>query len=137
MQTPADGVTVSAAKGPSQIRVTFTAPVDLKTVTAGNPSATNPLSYSFLVQRAGAQVTTLSGTIETGGGADVAIFKMAEAAKTVANYKITLYGEADEPTKRPAISDITGGALDGEPSQLPSGNGIPGGDFVFALRVTG
>jgi hypothetical protein len=137
MQKPGDGVTATAAKGPALIRVTFTDQVNIKTVTAGDPGTSNPLSYSFLVQTAGAPLTTLAGTIES-GGPEVAIFKMPEAAsKRAATYKVTLYGEADAQANRPAIESTTGAALDGEPSQLPSGNGIPGGDFVFALRITG
>jgi photosystem II stability/assembly factor-like uncharacterized protein len=34
------------------------------------------------------------------------------------------------------IKDATGTALDGEPTQLPSGDGTPGGDFTFDVVMT-
>jgi hypothetical protein len=45
-------------------------------------------------------------------------------------YSFTLLGNGAD-----AVQSDANAALDGEPSQLPSGNGKPGGDFTFSFRI--
>ena len=129
-------VQVTFAEAPTAIRVTFTDAVDLASVTAGDPTTTDPASYSFLVQGGDFAKNMPPGSIQS-AGPNTAIFRVTGGRNAFlpATYKVTLFGEALPTSKRPAISSTSHAALDGEPKQLPSGDGNPGGDFTFTLLV--
>jgi hypothetical protein len=51
------------------------------------------------------------------------------AGLTPDRYRVTLKGSDS------AVITAQGVALDGEPTALPSGDNVPGGDFTFLLSV--
>jgi hypothetical protein len=61
-----------------------------------------------------------------------AVMDLTGVAAAFDTYRITLAG-----TTPAAILDLSGNALDGEPIQLPSGNGVAGGDYTATFTVTG
>jgi hypothetical protein len=138
MQTPARMMVVKFTDRPASIRVTFTGAVDLASVTAGDPTVVDSTSYSFLVQGGDFTRQIPPGAIQS-TAPNNAVFHIIgnHTAFLPANYKITLFGEPLAAANRPAISSISKSALDGEPARLPSGDGTPGGDFVFGLQVIG
>jgi hypothetical protein len=138
MRTPARVMVVKFTEQPASIRVTFNGAVDLASVTAGDPTVVDPASYSFLVQGGDFTRQMPPGAIQS-TAPDNAEFHITgnHTAFLPATYKITLFGEPLAAARRPAISSISRSALDGEPAGLPSGDGTPGGDFVFGLQVAG
>lgn len=54
----------------------------------------------------------------------------ARANLRIGRYRVTLIGQGD-----PAIKSDKGTLLDGEPAQLPSGDGCPGGNFTFEFEI--
>jgi hypothetical protein len=61
-----------------------------------------------------------------------AVFDLGDATLGDDSYRIQLLGAAAN-----AIQDLDGNALDGEyPGSLPSGDGVPGGDFAVQFTVT-
>lgn len=135
MKTPSAGLKVRFDQEPAKIRVTFTEQVDFKTVTAGDPTIKPSTAYSFLVDDTNTNAVPAGQTAPA--GAYVVDFSLTSRSKVFSpgTYQVTLFGNADAAAKRPAISSTSLQALDGEPTQLPSGNGVPGGDFVFQLQV--
>jgi hypothetical protein len=56
----------------------------------------------------------------------------ARVVLKVGRYRVTMVGKDKD-----AIKSDKGTLLDGEPTQLPSGDGCPGGDFTFEFEVVG
>lgn len=55
----------------------------------------------------------------------------------VGTYPVTLFGDEDPSSRqRPVITDEYGVRLDGEPWELPSGDGTEGGNFVFKFTIS-
>lgn len=61
-----------------------------------------------------------------------AVMNLTGVTSVLDTYRVTLVG-----TPPAAILDLAGNALDGEPVQLPSGNGTAGGDYVATFAVAG
>jgi hypothetical protein len=111
------------------IRVTFSDAVSLLSVVSAAAGG-NPASASFLVERVAATMVLVPGTIQAAG--TNAVDFVASEAFTKALYQVSLFGDLDTTHQRPAITSISNVPLDGEPSAgFPSGNGVPGGNFVF------
>jgi hypothetical protein len=100
-------------------------------VSVANSNASAP-GASFLVQRA-SPLGVVPGTVKlaapnTPNTVDFTSFE----AFTAGEYQVTLFGTLDPIHRRPAITSTTNALLDGEPNAaFPSGNGTPGGNFVF------
>ena len=106
---------VNGPQNPNIIDITFSAPVDQPSVTA----------TSFSVTLLGVPVAGAISfpTLQT------ARFTATAPLTAGSLYLVVLKGTGSFP-----ITFFLGAfALDGEPNQLPSGNGIPGGDFVFQI----
>ncbi len=122
----------------SAIRVTLNHAVDDKTIVAGGFNA-DPATFSFLVR---ADWSTLTNKYLPGSAspenAQTTRFTVDPQFRILraGTYLVTLFGNKDAAGKRPAIADTKGLRLDGEPTQLPSGNGIEGGDFVFQFVIS-
>jgi LysM repeat protein len=118
------------------IRVTFNKYPNKNTIEAGS---------SFLVQRDWHGLADVPGSIQYEESPSVVRFdidskwfKDEEGYVTLplGIYIVTLVGDEDpQNPQRLTIADPEGYHLDGEPTQLPSGNGTPGGDFVFQFTI--
>jgi len=62
-------------------------------------------------------------------------FRYIEGPFPQGQYRVTLVGTPDPAVGRPTMLAMDTTQLDGEPTQFPSGNGIPGGDFVFTFTI--
>ena len=123
---------MSQGRRPQIIEVTFTESVAAATLTP--KTASDPAdSASFLVENA--QGASLPGTV-TLATPTTARFRVAKTWPK-GDYRVTLFGDVDPTGKRPTISTPTNPPqrLDGEPTQLPSGNDRQGGNFVFELSI--
>jgi hypothetical protein len=74
-------------------------------------------------------ITPASVTVP-GANPRSAVMDLAGITSVSDTYRITLAGTAPA-----AILDLSGNALDGEPIQLPSGNGVAGGDYTATFTV--
>ena len=124
----------------SSIKVTFNHPVDPKTVTT-DTSDNQPHNQlvSFLVQRestTAGELHTISGEVKIAEN-QVVFQPDIESRRifTAGTYRVKLFGDTDEANQRPAIADLAGAHLDGEPLRLPSGNGVEGGSFEFRFVI--
>lgn len=140
LSEPAKGLNVVTSAFASVLRVTFTGNVDIKTVTAGDTRqpGVSPAAFSFLVKGGDYVQNVPPGSIAL-ADADTVTFTLLvnpQRGFLPGRYEVTLFGEADVAARRPAIASLELSALDGEPTQLPSGDGTPGGDFRFLLNVT-
>lgn len=123
LKAPNQTLKVPRTETPAIIRVAFTGlPLNPKTVIAG---------LTFVVEQSGSHPQIVAGTI-INATATQAEFRFNQGPSTPANYKVTLLGTAGAP----AILATNDSPLDGEPSQLPSGNGVAGGNFVFTFTVS-
>lgn len=94
---------------------------------------------SFMLVRAGADgvlgtaddiaITPTSVTVPL-ANPRAAIMDLSGVALVPGLYGITLLGSGGA-----AVLDLSGNALDGEPTLLPSGNGVAGGDFTATFVV--
>ncbi|MBV8936438.1 MAG: hypothetical protein JO095_11620 [Alphaproteobacteria bacterium] len=128
---------LSRRQAASVIRVNFVGALDPRTVVAGVPArGDDPNKFTFLVERKGSAYPqdVVPGTI-TGTNAAQAQFQFIDGPFPAGEYLVTLAGTPDAAIGRPAILAMNGSALDGEPTQLPSGNGAPGGNFVFSFII--
>lgn len=92
---------------------------------------------SFLVQRierneSGEILTAIPGTINWSSAQRVE-YRFSDRGISGGTYRVTLFGNEEPGHSHPAIRsrDEPRTRLDGDPTQLPSGNGQEGGDFVF------
>lgn len=115
-QMPADIITLIVNSGdhPRVIDITFSAAVDTMSVT----------SSTFVIQLSGVPV---AGSYSF-PSSNVARFT-ATSPLSSGTYSVTLVGSGF-----PHLT-FSGVALDGEPKQLPSGDGTPGGNFTFQIQV--
>jgi len=122
LKNPKDSLTGPANLNLKAIEVTFeNGLVDPGTVV---------VDKSFKVEN----ITSMPAT-QVPGGAIVAATQdsvrwTARAILRIGRYRVTLVGTAPD-----AIKSDKGTPLDGEPTQLPSGDGCPGGDFTFEFEV--
>ncbi len=125
-------IQVAQQREPQQIEVSFTEGVSPSTLTPRNPSDP-PATHSVLVMAATGAVLPGSVTLMT---PTAARFRVSSGWPK-GEFRVTLFGDVDPANLRPAIS--TSGnppqRLDGEPTQLPSGDGKQGGSFVFTIDV--
>jgi hypothetical protein len=128
LQDPHQPLIVKQGEGPNTIEVQFAnALVDLHSVVAGQ---------SFVMEGAGGiQAGTIvplpNNTVRFTVGPQLQVFPIGQ-------FKITLVGSVTllpVPGGQRAIVSQAGLRLDGEATQLPSGNGQEGGSFVFALQI--
>ena len=137
----------SSASGP--IRVTSLSPAPASTLVALPTSITaafnrelnapSVTTATFTLRRAGPDgalstaddvaIAPASVTVP-GGNPRSAVMDLTGVASVPDTYRVTLAGTAPA-----AILDLSGNALDGEPIQLPSGNGVAGGDYTATFTV--
>ncbi|MEP7339644.1 MAG: DUF6519 domain-containing protein [Acidobacteriota bacterium] len=123
MASPPQTLNVSAQLSPNTIEVQFTGAVDQASVVNGK---------SFIVVNASTGAT-MNGQILFIANDTVRwapIPGTAPVSLQPGGYRILLKGEGG------SVITANGVALDGEPSALPSGNNVAGGDFTFSLTVT-
>jgi hypothetical protein len=120
MVDPRRPVMVPEDQQPNAIEVQFMdAPVDYDTITSDR---------TFVVlDRAG---RPLRGNIARRPDNTARWVSDDLVALRTSDYRVILVGDGD-----PAIMDANRRRLDGEPSQLPSGDDSEGGNFEFALQV--
>ncbi len=116
LQNPISTLVVGAADNPNRIEIDFNQAPDGGTVT----------NTSFIVN--GIANGVIAGGIITFPVSTTARLQLA-AALRADTYAIQLNG-----TSAPVIT-AGGIPLDGEAIQLPSGNGVAGGDFLFGVNV--
>ena len=139
----------SSASGP--IRVTSLAPAPNSTVLAMPASITvgfnrdlnapSVTTATFTLQRAGADavlgtaddvvVVPASVTVPAANQRS-AVMDLTGVAPVFDRYRVTLVG-----TGPATILDLGGNALDGEPTPLPSGDGVAGGNYTATFTVSG
>jgi hypothetical protein len=140
----------SSAAGP--IRVTSLSPPPRSTqvalpasITVGfnrEVNAPSVTTATFTLRRAGADralgtaddvaITPASVTVPAANPRS-AVLSLAGVANVLDSYQVRLVG-----TGSAAILDLSGNALDGEPSLLlPSGDGVAGGDYTATFTVAG
>lgn len=138
----------SAASGP--IRVTSVSPAPSSTllalpasITAGfnrEVNAPSVTTATFTLRRAGpdralgtADDVAIAASVSVpSANPRAAVMDLTGVASVFDTYRVTLAGTAPA-----AILDLAGNALDGEPIQLPSGNGSAGGDYTATFTVAG
>lgn len=128
----------TASQDVNAIRIEFNRPVDPPTLITGGANA-DPETFSFLVQSSASSRPHhyLPGTVTLEPNNKAVRFTGPQGkAFNKADYTVTLFGNKDQQNVRPAVAGTSGGRLDGEPSQLPSGDGTEGGNFVFKFSVT-
>jgi hypothetical protein len=123
---PAQPLVAKASDRPNAIQVRFDGPtVNLASVVVGK---------TFLVEQASATggISQISGQISATGQLDQTNMIRFQTIDQlgVGRYRVTLKGTS------PAIMSTIGLPLDGEPKQLPSGNLVAGGDFVFQFSIS-
>ena len=147
----ADGAQPSSStSGP--IKVTSLSPAPNATVlalpasiTAGfsrDLNAPSVTTATFTLQRSGPDaafdtaddvaITPVSSVTVPAANARSAVMNLTGVASVFDRYRITLVG-----TGPAAILDLAGNALDGEPIQLPSGDGTAGGNYTATFTVAG
>ena len=115
-------LSVPAQAAPNSLEVQFTGPVDQASVANGK---------SFIVTNAngvvlnGQIIFTAADTVRW-----VTLPGLALSSLPQGPYRVALKGDGS------SIITSNGVALDGEPSTLPSGNNVAGGDFTFPITVT-
>jgi hypothetical protein len=118
LKDPKETLTIVSTFQPRVIDVEFeNAVLDASTVKKAN----------FKVETMTAHVTTVQSDVSV--SKDVARWK-AKNNLAVGRYRVTLLGDGSD-----AIKSDKGSALDGDPTQLPSGDGCPGGNFTFGFEV--
>lgn len=127
--SPAPNATVLAL--PSSITAGFSRELNAPSVTTA----------TFTLQRSGPDaafgtaddvtITPVSVTVPAANTRS-AVMNLTGVASTLDRYRITLVG-----TGPAAILDLAGNALDGEPVQLPSGDGTAGGNYTATFTVAG
>lgn len=117
-------LTVPQLASPNAIEVKFTddAPVNPATVT----------NKTFVVLTAATQ-KLLPGSITPVAGSNAVMWK-ADQPLPAGDYRVTFVGDRSDDVPTP-ISSTKGRLLDGDPTQLPSGDGQDCGNFLFGLRV--
>ena len=128
---------LSRQQAAALIRVTFVGTLDPRTVTAGVPArGDDPNKFTFLVETKGSPYpqNVVPGRISGATSAE-ALFQFIDGPFPAGEYLVTLAGTPDATIGRPTILAMDRSALDGEPTQLPSGNGAPGGNFVFSFII--
>jgi hypothetical protein len=125
--TPAPGT--SATTLPASVTAVFDRELNAPTVTTA----------TFVLQRSGGdgsfaegnEVAVAAQSITVPAGGTSAVMSLTGVASVNDTYRVTLRG-----TGAAAILDLGGNALDGElGTQLPSGNGTAGGDFIATFTV--
>ncbi|HEX7318178.1 MAG TPA: DUF6519 domain-containing protein [Pyrinomonadaceae bacterium] len=113
-------LTVPSLQTPNAIQVKFTDDtlVNLLAVTTKN-----------FVVRAGATGAVVPGSVTTGQLPNSALWKANQILQP-GDYQVTFVGDGAD-----AITSLKGKRLDGDPKQLPSGEGHEGGNFQFTVRV--
>ena len=111
-------LTVSATNNPDTVDIVF----------SSNPDPSSLNSSSFVVAIGGSPV---AGTISL-PFPNTARFT-AHTPLTVGTYTVTIHGTGLPGAIVTFFSSTVD--LDGDPFQLPSGDGVPGGNFVFAIDV--
>jgi Family of unknown function (DUF6519) len=123
MTNPQQTISLSPTAGANAIEVQFTAPPDMTSVVSGG---------SFVVANATNNVTQ-PGQILFMPNASTArwVFQSASAAPLLpsGSYRVTLRGNGT------SVITSQGARLDGEPKQLPSGDNVAGGDFMFTFTI--
>lgn len=123
MASPPQTLSVGAQLSPNTIEVQFTGAVDQASVVNGK---------SFIV------INANTGQVMNGQFFFMAndtvrwapIPGTAPISLPPGGYRVSLKGDGG------SVITANGVALDGEPSALPSGNNVAGGDFTFSLTVT-
>jgi hypothetical protein len=112
-------LTVSVSNQPNVIEVKFTddAPVNFSSIT----------NKTFVVLAVSTE-KQIAGKITPVAGSNALMWK-TDLPLPAGDYQITFFGEVG------GITSAKGKRLDGEPKQLPSGEGKEGGNFSFVLRV--
>ncbi|HEY2990889.1 MAG TPA: DUF6519 domain-containing protein [Candidatus Binatia bacterium] len=124
MENPRIPLRVAAQSRPNAIEVQFTdeARVDFESVVSGK---------TFIVSNEREPDRSLPGQIIRIPASNSARWVSTPPQPLPSgNYRVLLKGDGD-----PAIRSDERRRLDGEPQQLPSGDDVEGGDFVFQLRV--
>jgi hypothetical protein len=136
LATAGGNIDVPRSESPAILRVSFVGQANPGTVTAGIPNAgDDPKKFTFLVQARGQFPQNVVPGKIVGATQTEAQFRYIEGPFPTGVYQVTLMGTPDAAVGRPTIQAADGTALDGEPTQLPSGDGAPGGNFVFTLTV--
>jgi hypothetical protein len=118
------------------IRVSFVGKLNPSTVVAGVPNTgDDPAKFTFLVQGRGQYPQNVVPGKIVGATNSEAQFRYIEGPFPQGQYRVTLVGTPDPAVGRPTMLAMDTTQLDGEPNQFPSGNGIPGGDFVFTFTI--
>lgn len=115
MEHPADLLLVDTADRPNIIEVRFSEPPDLTSVT----------TTSFAATRNGAPIA--AQILPVGASTVRLVLLDPLAAGDLIGVKLLGNG--------PQAITFKGRRLDGDPSALPSGDGVEGGNFTFALKV--
>lgn len=110
---------VPSSQTPNAIEVKFTddAPVNLAAVT----------TKSFVVRSVTGAV--VPGTVAPMQGTNAVLWKATQLLQP-GDYQVMLVADGAD-----AIKSVKGKRLDGDPKQLPSGEGQEGGNFQFVVRV--
>jgi hypothetical protein len=118
---PQATLTAPSAQTPNAIEVKFTddAPVNLAAVTTKN----------FVVRLRATTGPVVPGRVTPVPGSNAVLWK-ADQLLQPADHFVTLVGDGAD-----AITSVRGKRLDGDPKQLPSGEGQEGGNFQFVVRV--
>jgi len=127
MGDPNQPLDVPAQREANTIEVIFVgAPLDYNTVTTRPATPVNP---TVRVQRGNGG--DVPGTIVRLPNNTVRWVALDPSVLPVDRYRVTLVADAAA-----AITSQQHTRLDGEPSNLPSGDDHEGGDFVFTMRVS-
>ena len=119
-----------------QFRMVFDAAMDPDSFFTGG-SQDNPIHFSVLVTNLADQ-SAVPGRIEFENDRMVRFVLSDEHSAdrfAPGRYHVTLFGDEDPTGARFSIKGQNGVRLDGESTQLPSGDGTEGGNFVFQFEI--
>lgn len=122
MTSPTQALTVKAQQNANAIEVQFTSTVDQASVVNGKSFFVLQTASGHLMN--GQLIFTAADTVRW------VVVQFPQLPSQPGNYRISLLGDGA------SVITSNGLALDGEPSALPSGNNVAGGDFSFTLNIT-
>lgn len=134
LESPDTGIDVLLQQEPVGLRVRFTLPVDRESVTIANSNAElKRATFLVAMTRDGeTPAAAVPGDLQYEDDRTV-VFRPRRGFRP-ADYVVWLHGDPGG-THGAILSRDDGRRLDGEPTGLPSGNGVEGGLFKFPLRV--
>ena len=136
LESPTSPAKIPAEESMAQFRMVFNAAMDPDSFFTGT-SQDDPIHFSVLVTDLADQ-SAVPGRIEFENDRMVLFvldYDDSRDSFSTGRYQVTLFGDEDETGARFAIAGQNDVRFDGESTQLPSGDGSEGGNFIFEFEI--